>query len=270
MTVNLEIVCIGNELLIGKVENTNSYWLVKQATSMGVAVKRITVIEDTVEVIGKTICEVFARKPQFIITTGGLGPTFDDKTLQGIAAGLNRKLEINQTALAMVEQKIEEYCRKRNLPLDVELTPPRVKMATLPLGTEPVANPIGSAPGVRVDMAGTVLFALPGVPAEMMAIFSQTIAPLLKQEVGTAVFCQRSLFIDNMAESRLAPLIDTVMEVHVGVYVKSHPMPSKNKPHIEIHMTITAQADEKPAEKLEEAAEQLSTLVVQNGGAVSE
>ena len=91
-----------------------------------------------VEEIAKIIREVIARKPQFIVTTGGLGPTFDDKTLQGIAKALNRKLEVNPKALAMVKQRTEQYVKKRGLPAEIELTPPRVKMATLPEKTEVV------------------------------------------------------------------------------------------------------------------------------------
>ena len=64
---------------------------------------------------------------------------------------------------------------------------------------------------MRVDVEGTVLFALPGVPMEMEAIFDETIAPLIKQAVGSSVFCERSIFVDNIFESRLAPLIDKVM-----------------------------------------------------------
>ena len=92
MSINIEIICVGNELLIGKVKDTNAHYLAKQATNLGANVTRVTVIQDMVEEIAKIIREVIARKPQFIITTGGLGPTFDDKTLQGIAKALNRKL----------------------------------------------------------------------------------------------------------------------------------------------------------------------------------
>jgi molybdenum cofactor synthesis domain-containing protein len=151
MMVDIEIICIGNELLIGKVKDTNGYYLAKQATTLGANVKRVTVIQDIVEEIAKTINEAIARKPQFIVTTGGLGPTFDDITLQGIAKALNRKLEVNPKALAMVKQRTEEYVKKRGLPTEIELTPPRVKMATLPEKTEIVTNPIGTAPGMRVD-----------------------------------------------------------------------------------------------------------------------
>ena len=266
MTVGLEIICIGNELLIGKVKDTNAHYLATQATKLGANVKRVTVIQDTIQEISSAVCEAIARKPQFIITTGGLGPTFDDKTLQGIAKALNRKLEVNSKALEMVKQKCLEYAKKRQLSTEIELTPPRVKMATLPQKTEVVNNPVGTAPGVRVEVNGTILFALPGVPVETEAIFNETIAPLIKQAVGSSVFCERSLFADNIMESRLAPLIDKVMSDNEEVYIKSHPMRTENKPHVELHLTIVARQEQKPAEKLAKAAKELASLIEANDG----
>src|SRR5208283_730400 len=139
---------------------------------------------------------------------------------------------------------------------------------TLPEKTEPINNPIGTAPGVRVDLEGTILFALPGVPPEMEAIFTETISPLLKQAVGDRVFCEKSIFLDNIMESNLAPLIDKVMVANKGVYIKSHPMRTENKPHIEIHLTVAAKAQKKPMQMLEKAMKQLSSLVEENGGTV--
>lgn len=269
MTVNIEIICIGNELLIGKVKDTNAHYLAKHATELGANVKRVTVIQDTIEGIASCICDAIARKPQFIITTGGLGPTFDDKTLQGLAKALNCKLEVNPEALRVVEQKCIEYAKKRGYPAEIELTLPRVKMATLPGKTEPVNNPVGTAPGVRAKLQETVLFALPGVPVEMEAIFTETIVPLIKQAVGSSVFCEQSVFAVNIFESRLAPLIDKVMSDNVGVYVKSHPIRSENKPGIELHLTIVANQEHKPTEKLVKAAKELAVLIKANGGAVA-
>jgi nicotinamide-nucleotide amidase len=139
-------------------------------------------------------------------------------------------------------------------------------MAILPEKTEPINNPIGTAPGVRVNLQGTVLFALPGVPSEMEAIFTEAIAPLLKQAVGNLVFCEKSLFVDNMMESCLAPLIDKVMSENEGVYIKSHPMGTEHRPHMETHFTITAKQEQKPMEKLLKAMRQLSGLIEENGG----
>ncbi len=92
-----------------------------------------------------------------------------------------------------------------------KLMPLRVKIATLPQETKPVNNPVGTAPGVCVDVEVTVLFALPGVPIEMEAIFDETIAPLIAQAVGDWVFCEKSIFAHNITESQLSPFIDKVM-----------------------------------------------------------
>ena len=265
MTVDMEIICVGNELLIGKTLNTNAQWMGKQATNLGVNVKRITVVQDRIEEIANIICEALERKPQFIITTGGLGPTFDDKTLEGIAKALNRSLEINEKALDMVKARYLQYAKTRNLPHG-EMTPARVKMATLPEKTEAVNNPVGTAPGVRADLGATVLFALPGVPSEMETIFTETIAPILKEAVGDRVFCEKSIFLNDIMESQLAPLIDKVMSANKGVYIKSHPMGAENKPHIEIHLTISAKKEENPMEIIAKAAKQLAAFVEGNGG----
>ncbi len=269
MSTTIEIICIGNELLIGKIKDTNAHYLAKQATRLGANVKRVTVIQDTVSEIAQTICEAMARKPKFIITTGGLGPTFDDKTLQGLGKAVGQELEVNPEALATVKQRCVDYAQKRGLPIDIELTPPRVKMATLPKKAQPVNNPIGTAPGVRFDLRGTVLFILPGVPVEMEAIFSETIAPLIRQTVGDRVFCERSIFADNIFESRLAPLIDRVMSDNLGVYVKSHPIRTESKPHLELHLTITASREQNPEEKLLKVAKELADLIEENGGLVT-
>jgi molybdenum cofactor synthesis domain-containing protein len=268
MTIDIELICIGNELLIGKVKDTNAHYLAKQATKLGANVRRITVIQDTILDIAITIKEAIARKPQFIITTGGLGPTFDDKTLQGIAKALDKKLEVNPEALAMVKQRSVEYAKKRGMPAESELTPPRVKMATLPQRTEAVKNPIGTAPGVRANVEGIVLFALPGVPVEMEAIFNETIAPLIAQAAGGDVFCERSIFAENIFESRLAPLIDKVMGDNEGVYIKSHPIRTEDKPHIELHLTIIKNSQANPNGLLIKAARALAILIEQNGGLV--
>ena len=143
----MEILCVGNELLIGKTLNTNAQWIAKQATALGITVKRVTVVADEVNEIAKAVRETLARKPQFTVTTGGLGPTFDDKTLEGIAEALNRQPEINDKALEMVREKYMAYAREKGAET-VELTPSRIKMATLPEKASPIPNPVGTAPAV--------------------------------------------------------------------------------------------------------------------------
>jgi nicotinamide-nucleotide amidase len=268
MTITMEIICVGNELLIGKTLNTNAQWIARQATALGIAVKRVTVVADEVKEIATAIQETLKRKPRFAIATGGLGPTFDDKTLQGIAEALDLKLTVNIEALEMVKKKYEAYAREKGAVETVELTQSRIKMATLPEKSEPVHNPVGTAPGVQVNLKETVLIALPGVPSEMKAIFHETVEPLLRQATGRTAFYEKSVYVDEVMESSLAPLIDRVMQSNSDVYVKSHPKGGEDKPHIEIHMSTTAEDPERAEEKLQKAAMQLSDAVRRIGGKI--
>jgi nicotinamide-nucleotide amidase len=265
MTRDMEIICVGNELLIGKTLNTNAQWIAKQATVHGIPVKRVTVVADDVNEIATAIRETLKRKPHFALITGGLGPTFDDKTLQGVAKALNRKLAVNTKALKMIREKYEEYAKERGTET-VELTPPRIKMATLPEKTVPVANPVGTAPGVKTNLKETVVIALPGVPLEMKAIFQETVVPLLVQVSGKRAFYERSIYVDGVMESSLAPLIDKIMHDNLSVYVKSHPKGRENKPHIEVHVSTTADDDESAEAKLQNVISQLSSALLAIGG----
>jgi nicotinamide-nucleotide amidase len=268
MTRNMEIICVGNELLIGKTLNTNAQWIAKQATDMGIAVKRVTVIADDVTEIAITIREVLRRKPRFALTTGGLGPTFDDKTLAGMAEALSRKLAVNTEALRMVKERYEAYAKEKGTET-VELTQARIKMATLPEKTEPIANPVGTAPAVLADLNETVLIALPGVPSEMKAIFQEALAPLLKQASDKSAFYEKSVFVDGVMESSLAPIIDRVMRDNPGVYVKSHPKGGEDMPHIEVHVSTTVGDSESAEAKLEKVVAQLSVALVEIGGSIA-
>lgn len=267
MSVQMEIVCVGNELLIGKTLNTNAQWLAKRATSLGIIVKRIIAVGDEVEEITCVIREALHRKPRFVITTGGLGPTFDDKTLEGIAKALKRKLELNHKALQMVKERYEAYAKTGKIE-EVEMTPHRVKMAMLPEGSEPLQNPVGTAPGVIVKFEDTFLVALPGVPSEMEAIFDDSVAVLLKQETGNAMFFETSIYADGIMESTLAPLIDMAMHDNPYVYIKSHPRGEEKKPHIEIHLSTTAKDPKTAKDRLGKTIIRLSELIMKNGGKV--
>lgn len=264
--VSLEIICVGNELLIGKTLNTNAQWLARRATSSGIKVKRITVIGDDVDEIASALMEALARKPRFIITTGGLGPTFDDKTLEGIAKALNKELRLNEKALQIVKAKYEA-CAKGGEEI-VEMTPHRIKMAMLPEGAEPLPNPVGTAPGVMIEAGSTILFALPGVPAEMEAIFEKSISAVLRKESRGMSFYETSIYVEGIMESTLAPLIDITMGDNPHVYIKSHPSGSEDNPRIEIHFSTVAEDSSVAKGRIGKAMIQLSELINNKGGRI--
>ena len=105
MAQKLEIISVGKELLMGKIPNVNAHWLAKRATTLGLEVDRIVTVTDDTDLISSVVREAINRKPRFIITTGGLGQTSDDKTLEGIAKGTGRELELNDQALKNIVEK---------------------------------------------------------------------------------------------------------------------------------------------------------------------
>jgi molybdenum cofactor synthesis domain-containing protein len=254
-----EIISIGNELLIGKVVNTNASWLAERLTGLGVVVRRITVVGDSLSEISSCVKEALSRRPNSIITTGGLGPTYDDMTLEGLAIALGVKLTVNPKALEMIKQKYER--------MGEVLTEARVKMAKLPEGAEPLYNPVGTAPAVKLSYGSTVIYALPGVPREMEAIFNEHISKEVSKISGVKM-AEYSLRIVGVMESALAPFISRVKEMYPEVYVKSHPKGTEEKPVIRVYFSIFHKDDAVARKIVSEAAGKLADLVEESYGKV--
>jgi len=164
--VKVEIIATGNELLLGDVLDTNTNWLCKRITGAGGLVTRAVMVRDEVEAIAAAIRSALDRRPQLIITTGGLGPTGDDITLQAVAEATGCPLRLHREALALVKTRYQELAKKGHVG-NSALTEARKKMAYLPRGARPVPNPVGSAPAVILEVDGSILVSLPGVPEEL-------------------------------------------------------------------------------------------------------
>jgi nicotinamide-nucleotide amidase len=263
----VEIICVGNELLIGKTLNTNAQWLTRRVTTLGLTTRRVTVVGDNIDEISFAIKEAIQRSPGFILTTGGLGPTFDDKTLEGLAKALERRMEVNEEALKMVKDKYLSYVRERRMDA-AELTPHRVKMAKLPEGAKPLRNPVGTAPAVSVEHENVTIIALPGVPSEMKSIFDDSVASVLKKAAGNVTFFETSIEASKVIESEMAPLIEKVMHHNPHVYIKSHPKGAERVPRIEFHLSTTAKNSSTARKQVSKALLQLTELIQQKGGKI--
>ena len=267
MSQSVEIICVGNELLIGKTLNTNGQYLAKRITTLGLTTRRVTVVGDNIDEISCAIQEAIQRSPSFILTTGGLGPTFDDKTLEGLAKALLRRTEVNEEALKMVKEKYLSSAREGRMET-AELTPHRVKMAKLPEGATPLRNPSGTAPAVSIKHENVTIIALPGVPSEMKSIFDDSVAPLMRQAAHGVIFFETSINSKNVMESEMAPLIDNVMQNNPHVYIKSHPKGTERVPYIEFHLSTTAKDTITARSRVSKALIQLTELIQVKGGTV--
>jgi len=236
-STSAEIVVAGNELLIGDVLDTNTNWLCRRITGLGGTVQRTVVVRDDLVAIGREVLGATSRGAEVIFTTGGLGPTADDMTLQALAEALDRPLELHAGALELVQAKYQELAEAGYVD-HARMTPERRKMAILPRGGRPLYNPVGGAPGVLLEHEGSVIVSLPGVPEELKGIFEQTLPPMLRQWFGEAFYQERTVVLACGDESVLAPVVNTVADAHSEVYVKSRA--KVYGPEVRLRVTLSA------------------------------
>src|SRR5512133_2006 len=215
-----EIFAIGNELLVGQVQDTNTHWLIRSLTALGARVRRAVILRDEYDEIADALASALHRKPRLILTTGGLGPTDDDLTMRALARALNLSLAEDPVALEMVRRRYEHLATMRPN-FSAELNAARRKMALLPQGGTPIANPNGAAPGVVLDVNGTTIARLPGVPSEMKDIYNTSLQPILARTIGAGGYVEHTLVLDRGDESRIATVLQEVQARHPLVYIKS-------------------------------------------------
>ncbi len=258
------IVSIGNEVVSGQIVNTNGAWLAKRLVVLGFDVRRIIAVPDLEEEVVEVFRDAISKSVDVVISTGGLGPTYDDRTSEFLAKAIGKKLIVNDEALKLVEEK---YAVK-GLPL----TEHRVKMALMPEGAKPIPNPVGTAPAILVEANKTVIIALPGVPKEMKAIYEEYVEEFLKQRAPRVYRFEKWIKVTGIPESSLAPIIDKVVKKYRTVYVKSHPRGNELGSPV-IHLYIVASSlnnVEEAKEVVEKAYRELVEEFLKLGGRVEE
>ncbi len=216
----VEILAIGNELLLGDIQDTNTFWLCRRFTALGGRVRRAVMVRDEVEAIAAEVRGSLARGTDLLMIGGGLGPTDDDLTLQAVAVALDRPLEENLEALAVVEQRYRELA-EQGLVSDAALTSARRKMACVPAESAALFNPVGTAPAIVLCEGKSTIVCLPGVPREMQGIVQGPLQPLLQKLFGTGAYAEWAVVTNCNDEATLAPLLRRVVTAHPAVYVKS-------------------------------------------------
>lgn len=163
--VRAALVVTGTEVLEGRVRDENGAAIARSLTAHGVAIDRITVVGDTLEEIRFAVADALAGGPDLVVTTGGLGPTHDDRTMEAVALATARALVLDDGALALVHEALRSVPARAS---DAVREAGARKQATVPRGSV-VLPPPGTAPGVVLDGDGSVIVVLPGPPWECMA-----------------------------------------------------------------------------------------------------
>ncbi len=260
MNHDVVIIAVGRELVNGRTLDTNSNYLARNITILGTRVSSIHVIDDVSTDIIKTIRTALASKPSLIITTGGLGPTVDDMTLEAVAKALHKRLVKNRKALEMLKKRYEELYRK-DLLHTKGWNKGRIKMGIMPAGAKPLKNPVGSAPAVFLKKNNTAIFCLPGVPAEAKAIFDAHILDWIKQHVSNSFWFEKSLRTKSYDESVLRILLDKVSAAFPDVYIKSSPAGFLKEKSLEVFFTSVGRNKAYVEDRVKGAMDMLKQLM---------
>jgi molybdenum cofactor synthesis domain-containing protein len=243
------ILSIGNELLIGKTVNTNASWLGRKLTLMGYSVRRIVTVPDDEAEVVDVVRDAVRRSITVLVSTGGLGPTFDDRTGEFLAKALGRDYVVNQDALAMVKGTF--------LSRGLELTEPRLKQARMPSGAEPIPNPVGTAPGIWTREGGTL----------MMAMFEGYVEPRLREMGPRLHYAEGALLVRGIPEAELAPIIEDAMRIGARVYIKSHPRGYElSTPLVEVHVYSSSEDEGEARRNVDHVLNYLVERVGSRGG----
>ncbi len=263
--MRIEVLAIGREILSGRTLDTNSHWIARQVASLGGRLSRIAAVDDDETEIVSEIASARDRGVSVLITTGGLGPTSDDKTLAAIAAAAGLDLVECASALRFVSSRYEEFHAAGHVDSPI-LTPERRKMALLPRGSLWLDNAVGAAPGVRLTLDGMTVFALPGVPAEMKDIFTRHVIEHLRRLLEGRVLLECRVVTGIGDESVLGPILDAVAGSVPGVYLKSTPRRFGQEEGIEVYISVWGEDEDLSRRKLTEAKDMLLRLAAERGG----
>ncbi|RCJ26938.1 competence/damage-inducible protein A [Nostoc minutum NIES-26] len=195
--MSAEIICVGTELLLGDILNSNAQFLAQQLAQLGIPHYYQTVVGDNPERL-KQVIEIATSRSQILIFTGGLGPTPDDLTCETIADFFGVPLVERPEIIEDIAQKFAERGRL--------MTPSNRKQALIPQGADILPNPTGTAPGIIWQPRSNItIFTFPGVPSEMHYMWRETAVPFLKNKGwGKEIIYSRSLKFWGIGESALA------------------------------------------------------------------
>lgn len=191
----VEIITIGDEILIGQIVDTNSAWMAVQLNHAGFHVAQITSVHDDEQHIIDAL-DAALERADVVLMTGGLGPTKDDITKQTLCRYFETKLVFDESVL----KDIESFLARRSLPMN-ELNR---SQANVPQFCTVIQNLVGTAPVTWFDKDGKVIVSMPGIPGEMKNVMSLEVIPRLQKQFNTPAIVHKTVIVSGYPESELA------------------------------------------------------------------
>ena len=232
MSHTAELICVGTELLLGNILNTNARFLSQELSALGINVFYQTVVGDNPQRLRQAV-DIARRRADVLITTGGLGPTCDDLTRQTLADAFGLDLVFHPESAQRIRDYFEQKLHNAPMPQN------NLQQAMLPVGAAVLPNRWGTAPGCVFESQGCRVIMLPGPPRECEPMFREEVLPLLRTLSGEVIH-SRSLRIFGMGESAVEELLrdrmNALQNPTLAPYAKTG----------EVELRITAKAGSVP------------------------
>jgi len=246
--MEVEIIAVGDEVLLGHIVNSNSSFIARQLSDLGFSVRLHTVVGDNVEAMEEAF-RLALKRSKVVVVTGGLGPTDDDLTKRAIVKVFKRNLILNDNILETIRQRFTS--RGMEMPALTQ------NQALLPQGATFFPNKFGSAVGICIAEQGRVFIALPGVPVEMQQIMTDEVIPYLASlNIGQAISAI-TLRTTGIGESHLSEMITPNLRLEPGVKLAYLP----HYGSVDLRVVATGATKTETNEKAERLARHIEKMV---------
>jgi nicotinamide-nucleotide amidase len=246
---SVEIITIGDEILIGQTVDTNSAWMGTELNQMGIRINRITSVSDNKDEIISSLDEALSRA-EVVLITGGLGPTSDDITKDTLAGFFGGKLVMDNSVL----ENVTERLRRRNLQMNEN----NRRQAMVPDNCKVLQNLTGTAPGMLFEKSGKIVISMPGVPHEMKHIMKEHVLPLLAGRLPGGVIVHKNIMTYGVAEAMLAERL-VIFEKELPAEIRLAYLPAYGV--IKLRLTAAGSDEKKIRKTVREQVEKLYGII---------
>lgn len=243
--MNAEIIAVGSELLTPFRLDTNSLFLTAELNQLGVRVIHKSVVGDSPEEMRSSFAHALSRA-DLIVSSGGLGPTDDDRTRDTVAELLGRKLRVDEGILRHIQERFRRFGRA--------MPEINVRQAMIPEGATILPNPRGTAPGLWLEPEGRIVVLLPGVPLELRALFETEVAPRLAKLNHRERLYTRELRIVGLTESEVEQRVSPLYALYPDTETTILATPAG----IELHPRVWSSDPPNAAKLLDEIASRMA------------
>ena len=262
---SVEIIATGDEILFGRILDTNSNWMARRLADLGAHLRRVTCVGDEVDEIAAALGEAMGRGSRLILFTGGLGPSEDDMTVDAIGSAVGRGVVLDPGGIERIRRSYSER--------HMEFSERAARMARVVEGARPLANPVGLSTGMMLEVERSTVVTFPGIPDEMRPMFEEYVVPFVEERSGMRG-AAHTLSV-RMVWREFFPMYREMQRDYPDVYIKNAATPPESEEgrrmvrEIKVDVVVEEGSREESEDRMGEVLGELRRRVGSLGGSVT-